>query len=185
MLNPRHAPPVPIEPVRIETDRLILRPPGPGDADAIYRGINHFDVVRMLSRAPWPYRREDAEAFVAGVAHRDPATDRPMAIVHREHGLIGGCGFHADAGKPFPELGYWVARDHWGRGYASEAVAAALIWARDGWGKRAVRASHFVENPASGRVLIKAGMLYTGVVEALHCAARDETLPARGLIWLA
>lgn len=180
MSNPSQAPPL-----RIATDRLILRAPGRGDAEAIYRGINDFDVVRMLSRAPWPYRFEDAEAFLAGVSGRDPDTDRPLSIIHREHGLIGGCGFHSDAGRPFPELGYWLARAHWGQGYASEAAAAALAWARDGWGKRAIRSAHFVENAASGRVLIKAGMLYTGVVEALHCAARGEDVPARALIWLA
>jgi RimJ/RimL family protein N-acetyltransferase len=171
--------------LRIETDRLILRAPGPGDAKAIYQGINDFDVVSMLSRAPWPYRLEDAETFLARIPERDPATERPLSIIHRVHGLIGGCGFHSDAGTPFPELGYWLAKAHWGRGYASEATVAALKWARDGWGKRAIRASHFVENPASGRVLIKAGMLYTGVVEPLHCAARGEDMPARKLIWLA
>ncbi len=180
MSNQNQAPPV-----RIETERLVLRPPGVGDAEAIYRGINDFDVVRMLSRAPWPYRFEDADGFLARVAGGDPAAERPMSIVHRDHGLIGGCGFHSDEGQAFPELGYWLARTHWGQGYASEAAAAALNWARDGWGKRAVRASHFVENPASGRVLIKAGMLYTGVVEALHCVARGEDVPARRLIWLA
>ncbi len=185
MSNQSDAPPTQIGAVRIETDRLILRPPGPGDADAIYQGINDFDVVRMLSRAPWPYRREDAEAFLARIPERDPATERPMSIVHRKHGLIGGCGFHSEEGQPFPELGYWLARAHWGQGYATEAAAAALKWARDGWGKRAVRSAHFVENPASGRVLVKAGMLYTGVVQPLTCVARGEDLPARKLIWLA
>jgi len=169
----------------IETDRLILRTPRPGDALAIYQGISDFDVVRMLSRAPWPYRVADAEDFLARLDGRDPSKERPMAIVHRKHGLIGGCGFHSDDDAPFPELGYWVARAHWGQGYASEAAAAALSWAGEGWGKRAVRAAHFVENPASGRVLIKVGMLYTGVVEALQCVARGADLPARRLTWLA
>jgi len=179
MSNARQAPPV-----RIETDRLVLRPPGSGDAASIYEGINDFDVVRMLARAPWPYTLEDAEAFLVRVAGGDPATERPMSIIHRDHGLIGVCGFHSDDGEPFPELGYWLARSHWGRGYASEAATAALRWARDEWGKRVVRASHFIENAASGRVLIKAGMLYTGVVEPMHSVARGEAAPARKLIWL-
>jgi RimJ/RimL family protein N-acetyltransferase len=170
---------------QIETDRLILRAPASGDADAILKGLDDFQVVRMLTGAPWPYRREDAEAFLARSTTLDPATDRPLAIVHRQHGLIGGCGFQSDPKTPFPELGYWLAREHWGQGYATEATAAALAWARDGWGKRAVRSAHFVENAASGRVLVKAGMLYTGVVEALRCAARGEDVPARKLIWLA
>ncbi len=46
-------------------------------------------------------------------------------------------------------------------------------------------ASHFAENPASGRVLVKVGMLYTGVVAPLHCEARGEAVASRKLIWLA
>ena len=172
-------------PARIETDRLILRPPGPGDADAVFRGIADYEVVRMLGRAPWPYRLEDAQAFIASIPGRDPATERPMSIIHRVHGLIGGCGFHSSDDHPLVELGYWLARDHWGQGYATEAAAAALRWAREAWGKRAARGAHFVENPASGRVLVKAGMLYTGVVAPLHCAARGEAVPSRQMIWIA
>jgi RimJ/RimL family protein N-acetyltransferase len=173
------------ETLRIETDRLVLRPPGPADAPAIYNGISDFDVVKMLGNAPWPYLPEHAESFVASISGRDPARERPLSIVHREHGLIGGCGFHASEGEPFPELGYWLAREHWGQGYATEAASAALLWAREGWGKRAVRAGHFVENEASGRVLVKAGLLYTGVVELQHCEARRGVLPSRKMIWLA
>ncbi len=108
-----------------------------------------------------------------------------MSIIHRIFGLIGGCGFHSGEGEPFVELGYWLARDHWRQGYATEAASAALAWARDGWGKRVVRAAHFIENPASGRVLVKAGMLYTGVVSPSPCLARGEALPSRKMIWLA
>jgi RimJ/RimL family protein N-acetyltransferase len=178
---PRTEPP----PVRIETERLVLRPPQPGDEDAIYRGINDFDVVRMLAAPPWPYLPEHAEWYVAQTGKRDPERDIALAIVHRQHGLIGMTGFHPSDGEPFPEFGYWVARRHWGQGYATEAARAALRWAREHWGKRAIRAGHFVENQASGRVLVKAGMLYTGVVAPQHCAARGEAVPSRKMIWLA
>ena len=171
--------------LEIATERLVLRPPAPGDEDAIFRGIADFDIVRMLSRAPWPYGAGDAARFVASVAQRNPDRERPLAIIHRDDGLIGGCGFHASEDEPFPEIGYWLARRHWGHGFASEAASAALKWAREGWGKRAVRASHFVENAASGRVLVKCGALYTGVVEPEHCEARGETVLARKMIWLA
>jgi len=170
---------------RIETDRLVLRTPELGDAAAIYQGINDFDVVRMLSRAPWPYLPDHADAYVARCQTADPSRDRPLAIVHREHGLIGMTGFHSDEGELFPEVGYWLARDHWGQGYATEAANAALLWAREGWGRRAIRAGHFVENQASGRVLVKAGMLYTGVVMPRQCEARGEAVPSREMIWLA
>ena len=94
-------------------------------------------------------------------------------------------GLYPAEDTPFPEIGYWLARDHWCQGYATEAVEAALVWAHRGWGKRAVSANHFVENTASGQVLVKAGMLYTGVVKPLHCLARGEAVPSRKMIWLA
>jgi RimJ/RimL family protein N-acetyltransferase len=171
--------------IRIETDRLILRPPRPEDAKAIHAGIADFDVVRMLANAPWPYRLEDAERWLATHPAKDPAREQPLAIEHRQHGLIGMSSFHATSGDPFPEIGYWVARAHWGQGYASEATSAALVWAHEGWGKRAVRSGHFVENAASGRVLVKAGMLYTGEVSPTFCEARGEAVPSRKMIWLA
>ena len=172
-------------PTRIETDRLVLRPPGPDDADAIYQGINDFEVVSMLARTPWPYLLEHAASFVTSAAGLDQTAGREFSIVHRVHGLIGGCGFHSSPGERFVQMGYWVARAHWGQGYATEAAEAALLWARDGWGRRAVGAGHFVENPASGRVLVKVGMLYTGVVAPLRCEARGAEFPARKLVWLA
>ncbi len=169
----------------IRTDRLVLRAPRPGDAAAIYQGINDFDIVRMLGNAPWPYLPSHADEYVALCAARDPATHRPLAIEHREHGVIGMTGFYPAEAAPFPEIGYWLARPHWGAGYATEAINAALVWAHEGWGKRAVAANHFLENDASGRVLVKAGMLYTGVVRPVHCLARGEAVPSREMIWLA
>ena len=86
---------------RIETDRLILRPPHAGDAPRIAEQIGDYNVVRMLSRVPWPYRLEDAEAYVAGVGGRGTLrADQPLAIEHREHGLIGMSGFPHPAGRP-------------------------------------------------------------------------------------
>lgn len=190
MLSTHEAPPGRIksgrgDPPRIETDRLVLRPVEAGDAPAIYRGIADYEVVKNLSRAPWPYGPDDAEAFVARCQARDGVRDQPLAIVHRTHGLIGMTGFHSVDGDPLPELGYWIGRDHWGNGYASEAASAALVWAHEGWGKRAVQAGHFVENTASGRVLVKAGMLYTGVVAPQHCEARGASVMSRKMVWLA
>lgn len=171
--------------IRIETDRLILRPPRPDDAQAIYEGIADFEVVRMLSRVPWPYRLEDAQAYVAGVGKRDVSRDQPLVIEHREHGLIGGSGFHTPPGALYPEIGYWLERRHWGQGYATEATAHALLWAHREWGKRVVGSGHFVGNEASSRVLIKCGFLYTGETVPRLSLARGDDAITRMMVWLA
>ena len=172
-------------PARIETARLILRPPQSDDAARIADLINDFNVVRWLSRVPFPYALADAEAFVSASTEADPARERPLAIEHRDFGLIGMCGFHTEDAAPAPEIGYWLGRTFWGRGFASEATAAALVWARDIWGKRCILSGHFIDNAASGRVLAKAGFLYTGEVRPRDCVALGRRVATRMMVWLA
>ena len=74
---------------------------------------------------------------------------------------------------------------YWGRGYATEALQGALSWARSRWRKRALVAGHFVDNPASGRVLEKAGFLYTGEVRPGLSRARGGPVETRRMVWLA
>jgi RimJ/RimL family protein N-acetyltransferase len=74
-------------------------------------------------------------------------------------GVIGSAGLGEHEGEP--ELGFWIARPHWGQGYATEAAGAVLRIART-LGHRRVVAGHFVDNPASGKVLKKLGFVPTG-----------------------
>ena len=87
--------------------------------------------------------------------------------------IIGGIGFRREGDGL--ELGYWVARDHWGRGYATEAGRAALEVAR-ALGHRRIDAGHYLDNPASGRVLRKLGFRDTGEVRPTFCRARGGEL---------
>jgi RimJ/RimL family protein N-acetyltransferase len=88
-------------------------------------------------------------------------------------------------GERHPEIGYWIGRDYWGQGFATEAAMAALRWARDEWRKKVVVAGHFADNPASGVVLNKCGFLYTGEVEKRFSVARGEDAATRMMVWIA
>jgi len=142
------------------TPRLLLRPGWPEDADALYHAINDETIVRNLVSAPWPYERRDAEEFLS-LPH---SIKRPRWLIYRRTAgkpcLIGTCGFGPAAGDSV-ELGYWIGRDHWGLGYATEACWAALETAK-ALGCRQIVASHFIDNPASGNVLTKLGFRRTG-----------------------
>ena len=72
-----------------------------------------------------------------------------------------GLGISRAHGKG--ELGYWIAKDDWNRGYATEAARAVVRYAFDELGLRRVHAGHLVRNPASGRVMEKIGMRREGV----------------------
>lgn len=165
----------------IRTSRLLLRPAWDSDAPALYRAIADEGVVRNLAEAPWPYTPADAAAFVA---RERPADEPALAVFLRGEGppaLIGGIGL-ARMSCGGHELGYWIARAQWGRGYASEAVAAMIAAARHSLRIPLLHAGHFIDNPASGRVLAKAGFRPAGIAprysrgRGYHATCRAFTL---------
>ena len=159
------------------TERLLLRPGWAEDAPALRQAIADEMVVRNLAVVPWPYSLRDAEAFLA--APRDPVLPS-MLIFERTDGkplLVGSCGLGRRASGNV-ELGYWIARPYWGRGLATEA-GRALVAIAQALGIVRLEASHFLDNPASGRVLEKLGFQSTGMIAPrLSCARRAE-IPAR------
>lgn len=172
------------QPETIATTRLTLREPRWDDAARLAELANDFDVVRMTTGMPFPYTLQDADGFLRRMQARDRAREAVFAIDHADEGVVGVLGFHPTEPRA-PEVGYWIGRPYWGQGYATEAATAALDWARAGWGRRLVVSGHFADNPASGRVLEKAGFLYTGVVQPRHSKARGEAAPTRMMVWLA
>jgi RimJ/RimL family protein N-acetyltransferase len=160
------------------TERLLLRPGWAQDAPALHAGICDEGIVRNLASAPWPYTPADAEAFLA--TERDPC-EPALLILRRTNGapeLVGtiGVGRRPDGEL---EFGYWIARRHWGRGYATEAGEALIANARDSLRVRKLNAGHFLDNPASGRVLEKLGFRSTGTVAPRYSAGRREAAPCR------
>ena len=168
----------------VRTQRLTLRPGWPEDAPALTRAIGHEAVVRNLARAPWPYPAEAAETFLASFA--DPAEPKFLIFEHQGGAirLIGGMGIGALKDEPH-ELGYWLTPDAWGRGYATEA-GRGVLQAAKARGIRRVTAGHFVDTPASGRVLRKLGFRPTGRVVPLYSRGRGgEAASARYAIDLS
>jgi len=158
------------------TKRLTLRPGWPEDAPALARAIGHESVVAKLARAPWPYALGDAEAFLS--VPRGP-TDAGFLIldhIDARPRIVGGIALTPGDGAH--ELGYWLTPDAWGRGYATEAGEAVVAMARHALGLRRLDAFHFVDNPASGRVLAKLGFRPTGRVEARTSRGRGGEAPA-------
>lgn len=159
------------------TERLLLRPGWAEDAPELARAIADEQVVRNLATAPWPYRQEDAEAFLA--TPRDPVMPT-FLITERTDGaprIVGSCGLGRRPSGAV-ELGYWIARAHWGKGFASEAGRALIDIARTLKLPR-LEGSHFVDNPASGRVLEKLGFVPTGLSAARYSGARGGEATSR------
>ncbi len=157
------------------TPRLLLRPGWAEDAPALASAIADEQVVRNLASAPWPFGVADAEAFLA--APRDPAL--PSFLITERTGaaprLVGACGLGRRPSGAV-ELGYWISRPHWARGFATEAGLALIDIARTLKLPR-LEASHFVDNPASSRVLEKLGFIPTGLsASRFSCARGGEAM---------
>lgn len=142
----------------LRTERLFLRPAWPEDAAELARAIGHEAVVRMLARVPWPYREDHAREWIE--TQRDPCLPN-MLITRPDEGgrIVGSVGLHEEDGQA--EVGYWVEPGSWGRGFATEALCGLLSLARLA-GHRRIVSRHAMDNPASGRVLWKAGFRPTG-----------------------
>jgi RimJ/RimL family protein N-acetyltransferase len=160
----------------IRSERLFLRPGWPEDWEELLSRIGDEAVVRNLAKAPWPYTAEDARSFAAKPQDaRLPHFVVTVPTAQAPAQIIGSVGL-APEGKEV-QLGYWIARPQWGRGYATEAVRAVLGLART-LGHRRLVAKHFTDNPASGRVLRKVGFKPTGEVRAAYSLARGGAAPA-------
>lgn len=139
------------------SERLLLRPVWPEDWSAVHAAINDEGIVRNLASAPWPYSEQHAREFAA--KSHDPYSPR-FAVTLAERGALIGCiGLDPVEHDPDAlEVGYWIARGAWGNGYASEAGRSVIAVARMMGAKR-LEAGHYVDNPASGRVLQKIGFV--------------------------
>ena len=138
----------------LESDRLILRPPGPRDIQSMTVWLSDYDVARMTSRIPHPYNEGDAETFLAlAVEHR-------FVIQRKSDSLfLGMIGLHAEEGY---EFGYWLGKPFWGFGYATEAAHRLVTYAFEVLDQETVHAGWFFDNPASGHVLAKLGARHNG-----------------------
>lgn len=145
----------------ITTTRLTLRHPKPNDAPAITRAINDWEVVRWLSRVPYPYQQTDAAEFIdrSKTAWAERNASRFAIIFESE--IVGGIGLERHDKSLF-DLGYWIARRHWNKGIATEAVFAIIDFAHEQLAASGITASCHEENQRSEKVLLKANFSRVG-----------------------
>jgi [ribosomal protein S5]-alanine N-acetyltransferase len=147
----------------LETDRLLLRPMQASDAPAIAAKINNFEISKNLARVPYPYNLADAEAFLSWAEGLDERSQfRIIALKQVPKNLIGIISFDFVEDTQSAELGYWMVKEQWGKGLMTEAAKAMVQLAFESAGLSTLSSCYFVENPASGNVLEKAGFEAAG-----------------------
>ena len=154
------------DPPAIETERLILRRLRLADTDDLYEYASDEEVARHVL---WRVHasRAQSRAFLRA-ARRQYSTGFPgsFAIVLKENGkMIGTIGFMwINSEFRSCEVGYSLNRNYWNRGLMTEALKAVIDFAFDELHLNRIEAQHETDNPASGRVMIKAGMRYEGTM---------------------
>ena len=148
----------------LTTERLILRPFEPEDAPDVQRLAGDRAVADTTERIPHPYEDGMAETWIAthpqGFRESKECT---FAVVLKDgHQLIGAAGLTLTMVHARGELGYWIGREFWNRGYCTEAARAVIEYGFSVLGLHRIQAQHLARNPASGRVMLKLGMQHEG-----------------------
>ncbi len=169
----------------IPRKRLSLRPFTGGDVDDIQRLAGEAAIADTTMNIPHPYTVGMAREWISRHAPSfETGEGVTWAVTLKEdRRLVGAISLMGIKEDHQAELGYWIGKPYWNRGYCSEAGGAVLEYAFTELGLVRVHASHLSRNPASGRVMQKLGMTPEGVRKQ-HAAkgTRLEDLTLYGIL---
>jgi len=163
-VNDSSVPPI-VHPVRVEGAAIVLRELAETDLDVLVAIFSDPLVVRYIALDPVTAEAEAvwlAETIAAATV--TPRTQYHLSIEHRPgQSLVGTLRLGIDRPEHRSgEIGYALARQWWGKGLATEAVRLVVRFGFDQLRLHRIWATHHPDNPASGRVLQKAGMTLEG-----------------------
>ncbi len=145
----------------LRTERLLLRALALSDAPRVKQLAGHPDIAAVTTNIPHPYPVALAERWIAShEPNRRAGRSLELGIEHRSM-LVGSVSL-MNMAEGRANVGYWLGVDFWGRGLMTEAVTALAEYAFETIGLQELRAIHMWRNPASGRVLQKAGFRRIG-----------------------
>lgn len=155
----------------IETERLILRKMRMSDAPDVYRYAQDREVARHVL---WEAHQSiwETRAYIRFLLYQyrsgEPGS---WGVVLRETGkVVGTIGYMSyNADNATVEVGYSLAREHWGKGLMTEALEAVIGETFRVLNLHRIEAMHFTDNPASGRVMEKCGMQHEGRLRERIC----------------
>lgn len=149
----------------LECDPLVtLRSPFGADAESLTRNANNREVwINLRDHMPHPYSIEDALHWIRSVEHEHPRVNFSIDL---QGEVIGGIGLviGSDIERCAAEVGYWLGPAYWGRGIATSALLRITRYAFEDLGLLRLFATPIVWNPASLRVLEKAGFQREGLM---------------------
>jgi len=160
----------------IKTKRLVLKRPDKSINKKLFTSlVGEWDIAKWLSDVPYPYTEENAEKFIK----RTSLDDLRFCIFFNEL-LVGGVGFSFEENNQL-DLGYWIAKNYWGNGFATEASMGLIEYVKDETEFKVITACYIKDNKASSNVLKKLGFREVGECEE-YFLSRKETVRCIDLV---
>jgi RimJ/RimL family protein N-acetyltransferase len=150
----------------MRTRRLILDAPVAEDAPELQRLAGAREIADTTLAIPHPYELDHAVAWIEQ-QRKEVERGRAISFAVRlpDRTLIGSVGLRdIDPEHLQAELGFWIGREWWGRGYAREAATAVIRYGFERLALNRIYAHHMTRNPAAGRVLQASGMHREGLL---------------------
>ena len=146
------------------TTRLKLRKLEQSDLPLIVQYANNKKIADNVLSFPHPYQQKDALDWMASTYKGFEEKQKfVFAIAIKEtNAFVGAIGLNLDMTNNKAELGYWIGEPHWSKGLATEAIGAVLQYGFISLELHKIYATHFTDNPASGKVMTKNGMIREG-----------------------
>ena len=147
----------------IKGKRVTLRKLRMSDADIITEYCKDPAISRWTASIPYPYKKRHAIEYIKKSKEKWNKKEAYNFVITRKGTIIGSIALMMK-NEGIAELGYWVAKPYWGKGYATEASKMAMKEGFKTLKLHKIYAHHIKENPASGRVMQKLGMKKEGIM---------------------
>jgi RimJ/RimL family protein N-acetyltransferase len=152
--------------ITLETERLLLRRLELNDAPLVYDYMREREIAANTLLIPYPYPEGAAEEWITSSQESfDEGEAYSFALVLKtENCFIGALGIHPNADHRRAELGYWLGKPYWNKGYITEAACRVIQFGFEELNLNRIYANYFTHNPASARVMQKVGMTFEGIM---------------------
>jgi RimJ/RimL family protein N-acetyltransferase len=156
---------------KIETNRLFLNELNAADIPQIVEYAANKNISDYTLNLPFPYSEKDA-VYWLNLANQGLKSKTHFIFAIRmksSNEFIGGIGLTVEQRFFRAEVGYWIAEHFWNNGYTTEATKAIIDFGFAELGLNKITSSHLEKNPASGKVMIKCGMIKEGELKEHVC----------------
>jgi RimJ/RimL family protein N-acetyltransferase len=157
-------PTIPLPEPSLSDDQVRLRAFVESDTSAVAAAMEDGEISRWTATIPWPYSVADARSWILSHAQRRESGRGLDLAITTGGDALGAVGLEVEWRTRCGQIGYWMARAHRGRGFATRAVVLVASWALDSLQLQILQLFTMTDNTASQRVAAKAGFEVVEVI---------------------